>query len=158
MQSVRVSSAISAEGAAVSTHDERPLVLHVVHRLAVGGLENGVVNLINRMSAARWRHGILALTDIYEQFRRRIRRDDVVCESLRKPPGHLAKIYPRVYATLRRLQPAIVHTRNFGALEVQVPAWAVGVPARIHGEHGWDVNDPDGTRARYRWARRLYVP
>jgi sugar transferase (PEP-CTERM/EpsH1 system associated) len=153
-----VSSAISAEGTAVTTHDERPLVLHVVHSLAVGGLENGVVNLINRMSAARWRHGILALSEIDEQFRRRIRRDDVVFESLRKPPGHLAKIYPRVYSTLRRLQPTIVHTRNFGALEVQVPAWAAGVPARIHGEHGWDVNDPDGTRARYRWGRRLYLP
>ena len=99
----------------MTTHDERPLVLHVVHSLAVGGLENGVVNLINRMSAARWRHGILALSEIDEQFRRRIRRDDVVFESLRKPPGHLAKIYPRVYSTLRRLQPTIVHTRRHGS-------------------------------------------
>jgi hypothetical protein len=27
-----------------------PLVVHVVHRFAVGGLENGIVNLVNRMA------------------------------------------------------------------------------------------------------------
>ena len=31
--------------------DDRPLVLHVMHRFATGGLENGVVNLINHMPA-----------------------------------------------------------------------------------------------------------
>jgi sugar transferase (PEP-CTERM/EpsH1 system associated) len=142
----------------VTIADERPLVLHVMYSFAVGGLENGVVNLINRMPESRWRHGVLALSHVDDRFRRRIRRSDVVFESLQKPPGHLVRMYPQVYAVLRRLQPAIVHTRNFAALEVQVPAWAARVPVRIHGEHGWDVNDPGGTRARYRWARRLYVP
>ena len=30
-----------------------PLIVHVVYRFAVGGLENGVVNLINRLRAKR---------------------------------------------------------------------------------------------------------
>jgi len=54
--------------------------------------------------------------------------------------------------------PAIVHTRNLAALEMVVPAWAAGVPVRVHGEHGRDVNDLDGSRRRYQWARRLYRP
>jgi sugar transferase (PEP-CTERM/EpsH1 system associated) len=29
---------------------------------------------------------------------------------------------------------------------------------RIHGEHGRDVGDLDGTRVRYQWMRRLYRP
>jgi sugar transferase (PEP-CTERM/EpsH1 system associated) len=29
---------------------------------------------------------------------------------------------------------------------------------RIHGEHGRDVDDLDGTRVRYQWMRRLYRP
>jgi sugar transferase (PEP-CTERM/EpsH1 system associated) len=29
---------------------------------------------------------------------------------------------------------------------------------RIHGEHGRDVDDLDGTRARYQWVRRAYRP
>lgn len=142
----------------MSRSAQPPLVLHVMFSFAVGGLENGVVNLINGMTPGRWRHGILALTDISETFVRRIRRDDVHVESLNKRPGHLVKQYPQVYEVLRRLSPAVVHTRNLAALEVQVPAWAARVPARVHGEHGWDVNDPGGLRRRYQLMRRLYVP
>ena len=36
-----------------------PLVAHIIHRLAVGGLETGLVNLINHMSPARYRHAIV---------------------------------------------------------------------------------------------------
>ena len=39
----------------------RPLIAHVVHRLDVGGLENGVVNLVNRMPAASFRQAIVCL-------------------------------------------------------------------------------------------------
>ena len=44
--------------------DKRPLVLHVVHRFDTGGLENGLVNLINHMPESAYRHGVLALTEI----------------------------------------------------------------------------------------------
>ena len=43
----------------------RPLLIaHVVHRFDIGGLENGVVNLINRLPESRWRHAVVALTDV----------------------------------------------------------------------------------------------
>ncbi|HYX67206.1 MAG TPA: TIGR03088 family PEP-CTERM/XrtA system glycosyltransferase, partial [Burkholderiales bacterium] len=77
---------------------------------------------------------------------------------LGKAPGHLVRDYPRLYRLFRQLQPAVVHTRNLAALEALVPAWAAQVPVRIHGEHGWDANDPDGRRLRYRLVRRLYRP
>jgi sugar transferase (PEP-CTERM/EpsH1 system associated) len=32
------------------------------------------------------------------------------------------------------------------------------VPVRIHGEHGWDVHDPDGTSRKYQLVRRVYRP
>ena len=66
--------------------------------------------------------------------------------------------YPRLYRLFRQLDPAVVHTRNLAALEAVVPAWAAGVPVRIHGEHGWDMQDPAGKRRRYRHVRRLYRP
>lgn len=137
--------------------DSRPLVIHVMYRFDVGGLENGVVNLINRMPAAAYRHAILALTEVTD-FRRRIARDDVEFISVNKPPGHLWKLYPQLYRLFRRLKPAIVHSRNLAALEVTVPAWAAGVPVRIHGEHGRDVGDLDGSNKTYQWLRRLYNP
>lgn len=138
--------------------DPRPLVLHVVFRFAVGGLENGVVNLINRMPRDRWRHGVIALTDIDPGFRERVQRDDVHYVALGKPPGHGVRVYPQLFRLFRELRPAIVHTRNLAALEAVVPAWAARVPVRIHGEHGRDLSDLDGTNRRYRWVRRLYRP
>jgi sugar transferase (PEP-CTERM/EpsH1 system associated) len=138
--------------------DPRPLVVHVVYRFDIGGLENGVVNLINRLPESSWRHAVLSLTEVSMDFSQRVQRKDVQYLSLQKPPSHLIKLYPRLVRLFRELAPAIVHTRNLAALEAAVPAWVVGVPARIHGEHGRDASDPDGMRRRYQWVRRAYSP
>lgn len=138
--------------------DPRPLVLHLVYRFDTGGLENGVVNLINHMPASAYRHAVVALTEVAPAFAERIRREDVTMVSLRKTPGHGVKLYPRLQRLFADLRPAIVHTRNLAALECQVPAAIAGVPVRIHGEHGRDVDDLDGTRRRYQWMRRAYRP
>lgn len=138
--------------------DDRPLVAHLVYRFDTGGLENGVVNLINHMPESAYRHAVVALTEVVPEFAGRIRRDDVSFIALNKTPGHGISLYPRLARLFRQLQPAVVHTRNLAALECQVPALWAGVPARIHGEHGRDVGDLDGTRVRYQWMRRLYRP
>lgn len=138
--------------------DRRPLILHVVYRFAVGGLENGVVNLINRLPHDAWRHGVVALTEVSPEFCRRVERGDVLYDALGKGPGHLLGMYPRLYGLFRKLKPAIVHTRNMAALEATLPAWAAGAPVRVHGEHGWDTADLDGSNARLRWTRRAFSP
>jgi sugar transferase (PEP-CTERM/EpsH1 system associated) len=138
--------------------DSRPLVCHLVYRFATGGLENGVVNLINHMPAAAYRHAVVALTDVAPDFAQRIRRPDVSFVSLCKRPGHAFRLYPKLFKLFRELRPAIVHTRNLAALECQVPAWCAGVRVRIHGEHGRDVDDLSGRRKRYQWMRRAYRP
>lgn len=135
-----------------------PLIAHVVYRFAVGGLENGVVNLINRLPADRWRHAVVSLTDVDPMFVRRIARDDVQLIELHKPPGQGFWQYPALWRTFRHLRPDIVHTRNLAALEAQLPAWAAGVRGRVHGEHGRDVDDVHGTNRRHILSRRLYRP
>jgi sugar transferase (PEP-CTERM/EpsH1 system associated) len=132
-----------------------PLIAHVVYRFDVGGLENGVVNLINRLPADRFRHAVVALTQITD-FRRRITRDDVQFIELNKPPGQGMWQWGLLRRTFRGLRPAIVHTRNIGALEASLPAMLASVPVRVHGEHGWDTADPDGTNWKYRLTRRAY--
>lgn len=137
--------------------DKRPLILHVMYRFDTGGLENGIVNLINHMPSDAYRHAVLALTEVTE-FRNRIQRNDVEFISLRKRPGHGLWQYPKLFKLFRQLRPAIVHSRNLAALEVQAPAWAAGVPVRIHGEHGRDVGDLDGNNIIYQRVRRFYKP
>ncbi len=137
--------------------DPRPLVMHVLHRFDTGGLENGVVNLVNHMPRSAYRHMVVALTEVTD-FRRRLAHDDVPCVALHKPPGHGLRLYPRFLSLLRQHRPAVVHTRNLAALEMQVPAWFRRVPARIHGEHGRDADDVDGSNRRLQRVRRLYSP
>ena len=135
----------------------RPLVAHVMYRFDTGGLENGVVNLINHMPADAYRHIVVSLTEI-TSFRQRVTRGDVEFIALGKPPGQGLWQFPKWYRMLRSVKPDIVHTRNLAALECQLPAWAARVPVRIHGEHGRDVSDLDGSNTTYQRVRRMYRP
>ncbi|WP_068636906.1 TIGR03088 family PEP-CTERM/XrtA system glycosyltransferase [Thauera butanivorans] len=132
--------------------------MHVVYRFSVGGLENGVVNLINHMPESRFRHCVVALTECDPDFTHRVHVPSVEFISLNKPPGHGIKLYPRLFRLFRQYRPAIVHTRNLAALEAAVPAWAAGVRTRVHGEHGWDVSDPGGMLRKNQRIRRAYSP
>lgn len=133
--------------------DPRPLVVHLLHRFDTGGLENGVVNLINHLPA--FRHAVVAVTEITD-FKARVTAPGTQFIALHKPPGQGLWLYPRVYCLLRALRPAVVHTRNLGAMEFQLPAWAARVPLRVHSEHGWDVNDLGGVSRRNQRLRRVY--
>lgn len=137
--------------------DARPLVAHVMYRFDTGGLENGVVNLINHMPRSAYRHMVVALTEVTD-FSHRLQHPDVECIALNKGPGHGARLYPRLWSLLRARAPAVVHTRNLAALEMQVAAWAARVPVRIHGEHGRDVDDLHGSSRHHQRLRRLYAP
>jgi sugar transferase (PEP-CTERM/EpsH1 system associated) len=128
----------------------------VIFRLQTGGLENGLVNLINH-TAERYRHIVICLRDSTE-FARRIQQPDLAIHALHKREGKDLAIYFRLWRLLRNIKPNIVHTRNLAALEMQGPAALAGVTVRIHGEHGWDIHDPEGKNWRYRWLRRLHRP
>lgn len=136
--------------------DQRPLIVHIVYRFDMGGLENGVVNVINGLYERQYRHAVVSLTDVSD-FRQRL-HDGVPVYSLHKQPGKDPALYWRIWRILRELKPDIVHSRNLNALEAQIPAYLAGVRGRIHGEHGWDVHDLDGRSARYRRWRRMFRP
>jgi sugar transferase (PEP-CTERM/EpsH1 system associated) len=134
-----------------------PLIVHVVFRFDFGGLENGIVNLVNRMPT-RYRHAIVCLAGYGEEFRRRLQQPGVPVISIDKQPGKDLPAYARMWRVLRELRPAVVHTRNFGTLDMQTAALAANVPVRVHGEHGWDAADPQGRNARHLQVRRLCRP
>lgn len=130
-------------------------VAHVLFRFAIGGLENGIVNLINRLDPARYKHAVICLTDYDPSFVARLRTDNFTLHALAKRDGNDPRVWWRMFQLLRRLRPDILHTRNFVALEMHGIALAAGVRGRVHGEHGWDVQDLDGSNRKYQIARRL---
>jgi len=129
----------------------KPLVVHLIYRLGMGGLENGLVNLVNHMPA--YRHAIVTLKP-GNDFSQRL-SPEVAVYCIDKAEGQDWPSFARFYKLLRRLKPAIVHTRNIATIEYQLPAVLAGVKRRVHGEHGWDVFDPDGDNKKYQWERRL---
>ncbi|MFP4560976.1 MAG: TIGR03088 family PEP-CTERM/XrtA system glycosyltransferase [Thiohalorhabdus sp.] len=133
-----------------------PLVAHVVHSLRVGGMENGLVNLINRTPPETLRHAVICLEG-YSEFAARL-DPAVEVHALHKRPGLDIGLYGRLWRLLRRLRPDLVHTRNLAAIEAQLPAALAGVRRRVHGEHGWDMADLDGASRRYRLLRRAMRP
>jgi sugar transferase (PEP-CTERM/EpsH1 system associated) len=134
-----------------------PLVAHVIYHLIMGGLENGLVNLVNRIAPGRYRHAIICMA--YDsEFRSRIERPDVEVFALRVHERGLHRVTPSLVRLFRRLRPSIVHSRNLSGLDSLIPAMLAGVPWRIHGEHGWETDDLQGLNRKNRWNRRLHTP
>ena len=142
---------------ATSARSARPLIAHIVFRFDYGGLQNGIVNLVNGLPAGAFDHAIIALTEA-STFSTRIRRADVCVYTLHKQPGRDLGAYRRLWNLLREIKPTVVHTHNVGTLDCQFVAWLAGVPCRIHGEHGWDTHDPDGTNRKFHVIRRIFSP
>ena len=135
----------------------RRRIVHVVYNFGIGGLENVIVQLINRLPHDQFEHVVLSLTTIGAS-RARVQRRDVQFIELHKRPGHAVPLYPRIWRLFRQLRPDVVHTCNLAALELVPLAWLAGVPLRIHAEHGWDAHDPRGESVRYQRVRRFYKP
>lgn len=134
-----------------------PLIAHVIYHLGVGGLENGLVNLINHLPQDRYRHVIICLKG-YTDFSKRIKRSDVEVFDLNKPDGLNFSWYVSLYRLLRQLKPDIVHTRNFSTLEGQIVAALARINARVHGEHGRDILDLEGKNRKYNLLRQSIRP
>jgi len=133
----------------------RAHIVHVVHRLDTGGMENGLINLVNRLPAQRFRHSIVSLTGV-GAIAARIANRDVEVIKLERRPGPLSRELPRLWRLFRSLKPSAVHSRNVGTLEAQIAATLARVPVRIHGEHGWEVHDVVGSNpSLLRTRRRL---
>jgi sugar transferase (PEP-CTERM/EpsH1 system associated) len=141
----------------VEAMDQAPLIVHLIHRLDVGGLENGLINLINQMPPERYRHAIVCLKD-FSHVHQRIKASGVEIIALNKREGKDWRHYLHLYRTLKRLQPALIHTRNLASLEGQLLALAAGIKLRVHSEHGRDTNDVDGKNRKHRWLRQLLRP
>jgi sugar transferase (PEP-CTERM/EpsH1 system associated) len=129
-------------------------VLHVVPcGFAGGGMENGIVNVTNRLSEDRFRVSICAL-DSLETFSKRIERSDSEYYLMPKHGGGIdwQLIWP-LSRVIRQSGAEIVHSHNWGTFLYSVLAAKLAGVLIIHGEHGKNeaVLQSD-SRAR-RWVK-----
>jgi sugar transferase (PEP-CTERM/EpsH1 system associated) len=147
------------KGALMSDRAAPPIhIAHLVWHFSTGGLENGLVNLINHLPEPNFTHSIITLTGYDKDFAARINTHNVSLYSLNKAPGHDWGTFTRLNALLKKLQPDVLHSRNLATLELQIVGWWRKIPLRLHGEHGWDSHDIGGCNKKNRLIRRLFKP
>lgn len=114
----------------------RPLhICHIVLSLEPGGLENGVVNVINGLDPVEFRSSVCCLRRAGE-FACRL-RSGVAIASMDLRPGNDPWMPLRVARLLRRWAVDIVHTRNPEPLLYGLLAGRLArVSAVVHSEHG----------------------
>ena len=127
-------------------------VLHILHAFKAGGLENGLVHIING-SPVHLQHELCVMTEIGD-FRHRLQRP-VVFHELGKRPGNDPSVALRIRKIISESRPQIVHTRNWAAFDGVLAALFTPGVRVIHGEHGRDLSDPEGLNRRRNVFRRL---
>lgn len=134
-----------------------PLIVHLIYRLDFGGLEMLLVEMINRMPQAKYRHAVICLTD-YTRFSDKISRAGVEIFALHKQAGPGWDTHIKLWKLLRHLRPAVLHTYNLATIEYAFTATLAHVPVRIHAEHGRTASDIHGSNRRHNLLRRLMIP
>lgn len=135
----------------------RPIsIVHVIHHLAIGGMENGLVNLINRLPHERFAHTIVCAEGTSD-FARRIERTDVEVLPMHRSRIGVWRLRWELVKLLRQRRPDIVHSRNLSGLDALAPARLCGVHT-VHSEHGFDVDNLKGQSRKQALLRRLHVP
>ncbi|HEY2036583.1 MAG TPA: glycosyltransferase [Steroidobacteraceae bacterium] len=110
-------------------------VCHVVLSLEPGGLENGVINVVNGLNSAEFRSSVCCLQRAGE-FAARL-RSQVPVSVMGLRPGNDPMMPFRLARLLRSAGVDIVHTRNaepffYGLLGARIAR----VPVVVHSEHG----------------------
>jgi sugar transferase (PEP-CTERM/EpsH1 system associated) len=110
-------------------------VAHLLWRLGVGGMEVGVVKLVNHMDRRRIRSSICSFNPA-DALKHSL-APDVALHEFRRRKGNDPRLVWQLYRRFVADRPHIVHTHRWGTLlEGLVAARMAGVPIVVHGEHG----------------------
>lgn len=111
-------------------------VCHVINRLDIGGMENGVVNLCNKLDRSKFSPIICCLKGIGPMAQRLQPHVKVVDMKFKEGK---APFRPLILAGFfRKIKPDVVHTHSWGGGSYSgiLGAKLANVPVIINGEHG----------------------
>jgi sugar transferase (PEP-CTERM/EpsH1 system associated) len=126
-------------------------VVHVLYSFATGGMEKGIVTTI-RNGSGRFEHVIVCLKSSGEMAQHLPEGIQVI--AMGKKAGNSIAFLFRLSGVLKRLRPAVIHTRNWVGIDGAFAARLAGIRSIVHGEHGWGINDPFGLSPKRLYVRR----
>lgn len=132
----------------------RPVrVLHVIHHLQPGGMEYGLIKLVNALGPDI--ESVICSTTTANPAMKAMLSGNVRVIELARRSGNDPRLVWELFRVFRRERPDIVHTHAWGTLvEGYVAARLARVPYVIHGEHGTLQTSPRQIRMqRWVWQR-----
>lgn len=129
-------------------------IMHVVNALGKGGLENGLVNLIERLDSSRFEHVVCTVRGLGPNAER-LPADRVQVVALGDATSNSRFQTPGLVRAIRRFEPDIVHSRNWGAIEAVLAGRLTRRCAVIHSEHGLEAAAGANEPRRRAFLRRV---
>ena len=124
-------------------------ILHVVDNLMKGGLENGLVNLVQQMDPSLFEHVVCSLRVLGPNAERMSGAARVFC--LNKNPSSRTQL-PALVRAIRSVSPDVVHSRNWASCEAILAGKWSRTSALVHSEHGFEM----ASAGKDLWRRRAF--
>jgi len=128
-------------------------IMHVLDRLDLGGTEKAVVKVVRGLEPPMFEHHICSLRGVVStpgEWASGV----TVLHAGREGAAFQFNVF-RLAKVMRKVRPAIVHSRNWGGIEAVVAARLTGVPVVIHSEHGYELEMASGLPFRRRLLRHV---
>lgn len=129
-------------------------VFHIVDTLETGGLERGVVNVIQGLDPGRFRHTVCAIRNL-GPLADLLPRERTAVSCLYQKPGRFSVVAGELARRIRQAKPDVVHARNWGTVEGIWAARLAGTRGVVYSEHGTESSDGRVEPRLKRWLRRL---
>lgn len=131
-------------------------VMHLLPNLEIGGMENGVVNLVNHIDCGKFRISICCLNHSGPMIDRVLPGRAKVLE-INQKPGKAYSLPFRLSRLFRQEKVDVVHTHNYYTGIYGIPGARFAGAVAIHGQHGFDYDPVRQVIARKTKERLLCV-
>lgn len=129
-----------------------PHLLHVFSTFCPAGPQVRTVTLMHGFGA-RYRHTVVAC-DNRTEASELVKGVDLACRPYAPGGGPMAGV--RFFrGLLKELQPDLLATYNWGAMDAVLAAKSMGFEAHVHHEDGFNADETDRLKARRNWTRRM---
>ena len=129
-----------------------PHILHVFSTFCPAGPQVRTVTLMHGFGA-RYRHTVVAC-DNRTEASELIGEVDVAYRPF--SPGNGAMASVRFFRSLlKEVQPDLLATYNWGAMDAVLAAKSMRFEAHVHHEDGFNADETDGLKGRRNWTRRM---
>jgi len=139
--------------------DSSPLITvgHVVYAFKNGGIERGILNLINYGDQKQFKHIVFCLTEA-GAFSERLQSSTCQVIELHKRPGNDVRLPLRIAMRAQKYGVNVLHARGWPAMvETIVAARLAQVRATVYGFHGKGIPELKGLTLRRRLTQKIVI-